>query len=76
MTEDGETPSKLRLWREARGWTQQEVADLVGLHLTSVSKVERGEQTLAPETKVLFARRLGAKITDLFDVDPLPEAVG
>lgn len=76
MTDDTEAPSKLRLWREAKGWTQGEVAGLTGLAVQTVSQLERGETRLAPATKVEFARRLRAKVSDLFDVEPLPEAVG
>jgi transcriptional regulator with XRE-family HTH domain len=34
--------SKLKKWREARGWTQQELADRAGCHVQYISAIERG----------------------------------
>lgn len=68
--------TRLRAWREEKGWTLAEVSGLAGVSIAMLGQVERGERDFSAETKVLFARRLGAKVTDLFAVDPLPEAVG
>jgi transcriptional regulator with XRE-family HTH domain len=65
--------SKLRRWREASGLSLREVADLTGLSVPMVSRVERGQRQLAPLTKAAFARRLGVPIADLFDIDPIAE---
>lgn len=64
---------KLRRWRERRGWTLQEVADLTGYSVSMLSRVERGESSLSPSAKVIVARRLGATVADLFDVEPVNE---
>jgi transcriptional regulator with XRE-family HTH domain len=63
--------TKLLSWRIGRGWTQDEVADLVGLSKAYISRLERGERCATPSTKVEIARRLGAPVSELFDVEPL-----
>ena len=75
---ESETPATmLRAWRVARGWTMQETADLAGLHVSTLHKLETGEERLSPGRKVAVARALGARVRDLFESEPvLPEAVG
>ena len=65
--------TKLLSWRISRGWTQDEVADLAGLSKAYISRLERGERCATPATKVEMARRLGAPISELFEIDSLPE---
>ena len=67
-------PTRLRQWRELNGYTLQEVAGLAGVTVPHLSRVERGERQMAPRTKVLFARRLGVPLTELFDLEPVEEA--
>jgi transcriptional regulator with XRE-family HTH domain len=63
--------TKLLNWRIDRGWTQDEVADLAGLSKAYISRLERGERCATPATKVEMARRLGAPISELFEVESL-----
>lgn len=68
----GET--KLRAWREDAGFSLEEVSGLTGLSPSMLSRVERGQRSLRPRTKVLVARRLGVPVAELFVVeDPEPE---
>lgn len=67
------TESKLRAWRTEKGWTLAEVAGLAGLSESMISYLERGEKRLSPDAKIRMARRLGARVQDLFDVDPLED---
>lgn len=69
-----ETTSKLRSWREAAGYSLQEVADLSGLDTSTLSRVERGERQLLPATKVALARALSVRVAELFDVEPVEDA--
>ncbi len=62
--------SRLRKWRVANGLTLEDVGDLTGLSPSMVSRVERGERALRPRTKLLVARRLGVRPSELFE----PEA--
>ena len=63
--------TRLLNWRIDRGWTQDEVADLAGLSKAYISRLERGERCATPATKVEMARRLGAPISELFEVESL-----
>jgi transcriptional regulator with XRE-family HTH domain len=65
--------TKLLSWRLAQGWTQDEVAALTGLSKAYISRLERGERCATPATKVEMARRLGASVSDLFEVEPVDE---
>ena len=67
-------PSRFRRWRASEGYTLQDVGDLTGLSIAHLSRVERGECGIAPQTKVMVARRLGVRVADLFDVEPVEEA--
>lgn len=51
--------------RLALGWSQEELAEKVGLHFTYVSSVERGERNIALENIVKLARGLGLHPIDL-----------
>lgn len=62
--------SRLRKWRVANGLTLDDVGDLTGLSPSMVSRVERGERTLRPRTKILVARRLGVRPSEIFEPEP------
>ena len=67
--------SRLRHWRFENGYSLLELADLSGLSVSMLSRVERGERHLAPHTKVTVARRLGVRVSDLFDVEEVTDEV-
>lgn len=48
------------------GLSQEELADLAGLHFTYVSSVERGERNISLENIGKLARALKCQIEDLF----------
>ena len=66
--------NRLRLWRANAGLTLEEVADLTGLSVAMLSRVERGQREFSPTTKVRIARCLGVRVRDLFEVEPMQEA--
>lgn len=71
----GQTDSKLSQWRRSQGWrTLAEVADLTGLSESLLSRLERRERDVLPSTKVQMARRLRARVADLFEAEQ-PEEV-
>lgn len=53
----------LRLYREARGLSQEAFADVLGVHRTYMGGVERGERNLTLKSLERIAERVG--------VDPL-----
>lgn len=68
-----ELTNRLRLWRVDAGLTLDEVADLTGLSKAMLSRAERGERQLSPMAKVKLARRLGVRVAELFEPEPILE---
>lgn len=60
----------LREIREARGYSQEELAERAGLHRNYVGGVERGERNVALENIVKLAKALAIRSRDLFDSLP------
>lgn len=50
--------------RQARGISQEELADLAGLHRTYVGAVERGERNITLINANRIAEALGVKLSD------------
>lgn len=57
--------------RRIAGWTQQKVADRVGVTLRYVQRVEAGEENLTLESLARFANTLRVPLEELF-VAPEP----
>lgn len=57
--------SAVRKRRLARGFTQEQLAELANLHVNSISFVERGLVPPALDTICLIADALGVKASDL-----------
>jgi len=62
---DGENP--IKVWREYRGLTQQQVAEIVAISTHHLSQIESGQQT--GSTKLLLAIANVLKVT-LDDIAP------
>jgi transcriptional regulator with XRE-family HTH domain len=61
----------LRRYRRDLGASLDDLAGLTGVSAGTLSKVERGRCGLRPQTKLLIARRLGARVGDLFPIEPV-----
>jgi DNA-binding XRE family transcriptional regulator len=61
----GESP--IKLWREHRGLTQQELADLAGISKPYLSQIENGKRQGTIETLSALARSLGVPLHVLTD---------
>lgn len=64
--------NRLRQWRVENDLTLEDLSGLTGVSVSMLSRVERGHKQLAPLTRVRVARRLGAPVADLFEVESLP----
>lgn len=64
-----ELASRIRLWRVARGWNQQDLADRAGFARSTLSKIENG--LLSPTFEILLkiARGFGCDLSDLVRSD-------
>ncbi len=56
----------VRKYRLAKGYSQEEFADKVGLHRTYISAVERGRRSIALENIKKIADSLNIEIYKLF----------
>ena len=61
---------RLRHVREARGWTQAQLAAAVGLTQDAISLYERGKRSMRVETLVDIARALDVPLSLLLDTHP------
>ncbi len=57
----------VRTLREARGYSQEELAERATLHRNYVGSLERGERNVAIENIVKLARALSVRPADLFE---------
>lgn len=60
---DGENP--IKVWREYRGLTQQQLADAVGISKPYVSQLETGKRTGATEILSAIAKALGVSLDEV-----------
>jgi len=56
----------MRKLRLKRGWTQDEFADISGLHRAQVGAFENGRMNITLASLHLVAQTLGVRIVDLF----------
>src|SRR5690349_18039041 len=75
MTEaPNSTGANLRLARQARGYSQQQLAGMAGVSRQAVSAVEAGHSDPSLRVALALARALGAGVEELFGPsEPQPE---
>jgi len=59
-----------KAWRKYRGLTQEQVAERVGMSVSSVSQLETGKQGFTDGTLMAFADALRCEPGDLLSRDP------
>jgi transcriptional regulator with XRE-family HTH domain len=57
---------RIRSLRLEKGWSQEELADKVGLHRTYIGAIERGEQNVSIDNIAKLAKTLGISVEVLF----------
>jgi transcriptional regulator with XRE-family HTH domain len=57
---------RIRDLRAARGWSQEEFADVCGVHRTYIGHVERGEKNVSVGTLARVAGAFEIKLSELF----------
>lgn len=60
---------KLKEFRAQKGLSQEELADIAGLHRTYVGSVERGERNISIDNMERLASALSISIGELLDND-------
>lgn len=60
---------RIKAFRNERGLTQEQLADLIGRTVESVSNIERGHTLPRLQTLEKIGRRLDAPLADFFDRD-------
>ncbi len=60
-----EVGSQIRVFRQARGMSQQRLADRIGLGRTSIVNIEAGRQRIMLHDIIIFAKVLGARVSML-----------
>ena len=57
--------SRIRELREAKHWSQEEFADLCGLHRTAIGFLERAERNPRLDTLLTISKGLGITVSEL-----------
>ena len=61
--------NRVRELREARGWTQQELAESTGVSRQSVNSIERGRYVPSLELALKLARLFGRATDEIFKLE-------
>lgn len=56
---------RIKELREARKWSQEEFADLCGVHRTYIGSAENGARNLTIQVLAMFARTFGMTVSEL-----------
>jgi transcriptional regulator with XRE-family HTH domain len=57
----------VRATREAKGWSQEDLAAAANMHFTAISRIERADREPLLTTVIAVAYALGVPPGDLFD---------
>lgn len=57
--------ARLKTYREAQGFSQQQLADAIGIHLSQLSRIEREASTPSAETLIALAHALHTSVDTL-----------
>lgn len=60
---------QIRFLRKDKGFTQEELAEKVGVHPTYIGKIEGGKSNISTIMLFKLSRALGVKLSKVFDFD-------
>lgn len=63
----GANPNRIKEFRQAKGWTAQQLADAIGASQGAVSRLESGKMKLSLPWLERIAFALGVRVVDLLD---------
>jgi len=58
--------NRIKQLRDARGWTQQDLAEAVGVSRQSINSIERNRYEPSLELALMFARLFGVSTDEIF----------
>jgi transcriptional regulator with XRE-family HTH domain len=61
--------NRIAHWRKRRGLTQEALADVLGVHLMTISKLERGKIQLSATWLEMLSNALDVRVEDLMSVE-------
>lgn len=64
--------NRVKELRDARGWTQQQLADAVGVSRQSINSIERNRYVPSLELALTFARVFAISTDDIFTLEAVP----
>jgi putative transcriptional regulator len=66
---DANIKNRVKELRDARGWTQQELAEAVGVSRQSINSIERERYVPSLPLALLFARAFKCAVDDIFKLE-------
>ena len=67
--------NRIKHLRKAKGWTQSDLAEAVGVHFTTINKYETGVTELNAAKMEVIAEALGVQVGEIFAESPPPEPI-
>ena len=64
--------NRIKELRDARGWTQQDLANAVGVSRQSINSIERHRYEPSLELALIFARVFAVPTDDIFNLEREP----
>ena len=64
--------NRVKELRAERGWTQQQLADAVGVSRQSINSIERNRYVPSLPLALVFARVFSCSTDDIFTLEPHP----
>jgi len=61
--------NRVKELRDARGWTQQQLSELVGVSRQSINSIERNRYVPSLELALMFARVFALSTDEIFNLE-------